>query len=177
MTYGTHVANISKDQLSAIDIGTRERAKHNGGLRLATRTITEGGIATSVGAQAMFECALDALLGKDPLQGSLAGSEGSRMDRRAVARSRYEAGMKLRRLFMKAGLVPVKSFNPDGRGGGGDLSDTQESARAQYNSLIRKLGPWGEIVAGPACYDANPDNDRWRANVRKALDRLCEVVE
>ena len=84
--------------------------------------------------------------------------------------------MKLRRLFVKAGLVAIKAFDPEGRGGGAEISDTQALARRGYNDLIRRLGQWGEIAAGVACFDCCPDNERWRSNVRRALDKLCEVV-
>lgn len=174
--YGTKAANISTTELQSVDTGNPGREKHRGGIFIAPRRQTEGGIVTDVGASVRFECALDELMGSDPAKGFLAGSEGAKRDREAVARSRYEAGMKLRRLFVKAGLVPVKSFDPNATGGGSGLSDAQEMARAKYNGYIRNLGQWGEIAAGAACYDLLPDNDRWRSNVRRALDRLCEMV-
>jgi hypothetical protein len=158
---------------ATVDAGTVERSRQAGGVRIAARILSEGGIERAVGAQANIECALDALLGQDPIKGHLAGDQGCRADRKAVARSRYEAGIRLRRLFVDAGLVPTKAqdYQPRiaGSGAGAELSEKQEAARHGFNRIMQRLGQWGEIPAGPCCYDLNPDNDRWRSNVRRAL--------
>lgn len=181
MAYGTRAANeerAEKDLPAGVDLGTSERRGHNGGVFLAPRTVTEGGISTSVGSQVLYECALDRLLGPEPAIGYLAGTQGSRADRAAVARSRYEAGMKLRRLFVDAGLVGVKSFDPNGAGksAAGEISDKAAMARKNFNDLMRRLGQMGNVAAGPCCFDEYPNNPRWLANTLRALDQLCEAT-
>ena len=178
MSYGTAAANKTQAVEPGVDTGTRERSRHQGGVDVAPRAILDsGGIQTSVGAQARFECSLDVLLGPLPAIGHLAGTQGSKHDREAVARSRYEAGMKMRRLFVNAGLVGVKAFDMDSvRGKIGDMTDEQAEARADFNALMRKLGAKGEIAAGPYCYHQMPDNTRWLANVRDAHEALCLIV-
>lgn len=85
--------------------------------------------------------------------------------------------MKLRRVFVDAGLVGVKAFDPNGpRGGGGEMSDKQALARRNFNDLMRRLGSHGAVASGPCCFDEMPTHDVWLDRVRKALDRLCEVV-
>lgn len=180
MSYGTKSANDANhdNDLRGVDTGTTERARHGGGVHLAPRTVTEGGIETSVGAQALYECVLDRLLGPEPAIGYLAGSQGTRADRAAVARSRFEAGMKLRRLFTDAGLVGMKAFDMDGGRGGGtsEISDKQALARRSYNELMRRLGTYGAVASGPCCFDQMPTHAAWLKRVQDALDRLCEVV-
>lgn len=179
MSYGTKAANAANrdNDLRGVDTGTVERTRHGGGVHLAPRTQSEGGIETSVGAQALYECALDRLLGPEPGIGYLAGTQGSRADRAAVARSRFEAGMKMRRLFVDAGLVGMKAFDPDGaRGGTGEMSDRQAMARRSYNDLMRRLGTQGAVASGPCCFDELPTNSVWLKRVTDALDKLCEVV-
>lgn len=180
MAYGTLAANEAnrpKDLPKGVDTGTVERALQGGGVYLAPRSVTEGGIETSVGAKALYECILDRLLGPDPGIGYLAGTQGSRADRAAVARSRYEAGMKMRRLFTDADLVGVKAFDPDGgRGGTGEISDRAAMARKNYNNLMRRLGERAAIASGVCCFDQMPGSERHMANVRSALDALCAVL-
>jgi len=175
MPYGTAVANEIK-AAPGVDTGPRERHRHAGGVTLAPRTVTEGGIETSVGAQSMYDCPLDALLGPDPAIGYLAGTQGSRGDRASVARSRYEAGMRLRRMFVNAGLVAVRAYDHNATRGQAEMSDRQALARREYNDVMRKMGEMGTIVSGPCCFDQMPTNERWLSNVRRGLDRLCEVV-
>lgn len=176
MSYGTKAANDSiGGRTQSIDTGPRERAQHGGGLTVAPRSVAAGGIvSTEVGAQAAFECVLDVLLGND----QLLGTQGSRQDRQAVARSRYEAGMKFRRLFVDAGLVGVKAFDMNGaRGGSQEISDKEAAARAKFNELMRRLGRQAVMAQGPCCFDTFlPGNQRWLEDVRVALDHLCEAV-
>lgn len=175
--YGTAAANKTTIE-PGVDTGTKERAARSGGVEVGPRAVLDNtGLNVSVGARATFECALDVLLGPLPSIGHLAGTQGSKRDREAVARSRYEAGMKMRRLFVNAGLVGVKAFDMDSvRGKVGDMTDEQAEARTDFNKLMRRLKAKGEIAAGPCCYDQLPDNPRWLANVRDALDELCLVV-
>lgn len=174
-----HVSKPQIDQAHVVEGATKERRAQNGGVRVAPRNVSDGGIALDLGDTANVECALDALMGEDPLRGALAGDQGCKADRVAVARSRKTAGLRLRSLFIDAGLVPVQAQTYQPRHGGGSdgeaMTDAQDRARSAYNRIIRAMGPWGEIAAGPCCYDLVPDNDRWRSNVRRALDKLCEV--
>lgn len=175
MSFGTKAANEMRGEARApVDTGPRERAQHGGGIRIAPRKLEDaGGINVSVGAQARYECVLDALLG----EGMLDGTQGSKEDRRGIGRSRYEAGMKLRRLFVGAGLVGVRAFDPEAtRGKLLDIPDEVALARRGYNDLMRRLGAYGTIASGPCCFDVTPDNDRFLSNVRRALDELCLVM-
>jgi len=179
MAYGTAAANQTSAPEAGADTGTKERAARAGGIEIAPRAVLDNtGISVSVGARATFECALDVMLGPLPAIGHLAGSQGAKQDRLNVARSRYEAGMKMRRLFMNAGLQGVKAHDLQGgpRGKAAHTPDEEEDARADFNKLMSRLGPKGEIAAGVCCYDKIPDNPRWQANVREALDALCLVV-
>lgn len=164
----------TKPNNDRVDLGTPERAMRQGGVVTNVRVITDGGMEIHKGTAAKHECVLDALLGDKPGEGPLAGTQGSKSDREAVARSRWEAGMRLRRLFVDAGLVGVHASDPNVRGGGGDeMSDAQANARRRYNVVLRRLQGYAEIAAGPCCYDVMCSNDRWLSNVRTALDHLC----
>lgn len=174
MTFGTKAANQFRDDDRAVDTGPREREQRNGGIEIAPRQVLDaGGLTMSVGARAKFECVLDVLLER----GLLAGTQGSRDDRKNIARSRFDAGIRLRRLFLDAGLVGVKAFDPEAsRGKATEMSDAQALARREFNALMKRLGPYGTIALAPCCFDQMPDNDRWLGNVRRALDELCLVV-
>lgn len=170
--YGTAVANADR-AMPGVDTGPRERAQHAGGVKLAPRTVTEGGIETSVGAQATFECVLDALFESD----QLLGSQGAKADRQAIARSRYEAGKRFRMLFIDAGLVPVKAFDIGGvRGKGGDITDKEAECRRRFNALVAKLGVLGPAASGVCCFDVTSEHPAWIGTVQRALDRLCLEV-
>jgi len=165
-------------QAYATDVGTKERGQHNGGVILTTRTVTEGGIETSVGAKATFECVLDQLLGRKASEGQLMGTQGTRSDREAVAHSRYIAGMRLRRLFTDAGLVGVAAKDPNRSPGKGEISDKRDQALKEYHRIIRSLGPaWGPQASAWCCHaNEPPTTEAQKNNCRIALDKLCEVM-
>jgi hypothetical protein len=131
------------------DLGPPERRRRQGGIVTGARVQSEGGLIVHEGARARVECALDALL----QGGALTGSQGGRRDREAVGRTRYEAGLSLRRLFHAAGLTGVHAFDPERRGAGGDISDAQAGAFRRYNRLIRHLGDLAPTVASACCHD------------------------
>lgn len=174
MTFGTKAANTIRDDHRAVDTGPRERENRNGGIEIAPRQVLDaGGLTVSVGARARFECVLDVLLGNKLLD----GTQGSREDRKNIGRSRYDAGMRMRRLFITAGLVGVRAYDPEAtRGKALEISDDQAVARRDFNALMRKLGPYGTIASGPCCFDVMPSNDRYLANVCRALDEFCLAV-
>ncbi len=167
-----------KDDASA-DYGTFERHQRDGGVVRRARTVTSGGGTTSDGAQVVFECGLDRLLGKDPAKGHLMGSQGAFTDRVLVARSRFNAGLRLRRVFLDAGLQQLHAQSYTAReGGDGEMSDRQALARRRFNHLMRRLGRWGQIAEAAACFDElRLDLPVWVSNVRTALDKLCAVLE
>ena len=152
-----------------VDLGTPERHRHNGGLVFGARIQSDGGVVLHQGAAARFECALDAF--RDA--GILDGCEGGTVDRKIIARTRYEAGMRLRRLFIKAGQVGVRAANLNANGGGGDISDAVAQARSRYNAAIRHLGAFAQHTSAYCCHDhiaATPANI---AALKRGLDRLC----
>ena len=132
-----------------IDVGTVERAHQRGGLRLGARVQTDAGIITHHGAAASVECVLDAL--RDT--GLIDGCEGTKPDRNAVGRSRYEQGVWLRRLFFSAGLNTVHAMDLSSKTGSApsaghchDLRDDVARARMKYNRVVKELGPFAEAV-------------------------------
>jgi len=174
MSYGTKVAN--SHDIDNTMTATPERMAKNGGVILAARTITDGGLQTSVGHQAKFECVLDALFGPNVGEGVLMGTQGTRLDRLAVARSRYEAGMRFRRVFMAAGLQALKAVDLSAARGA-DLADGEEDQREinrqRYSRIMRRMGVWGQIAAAVCCYDSMPPTPASEDRLRQALDRLC----
>lgn len=162
---------------AVIDIGPRERAHHQGGLRLGARVQTEAGIVLHQGAAASMECVLDAL--RDT--GLLDGREGTKQDRATVGRSRYEQGVWLRCLFMRAGLNALHAMDLSTRSGThgingvADLPDDAARARMKYNRIIRELGPFGDAVTSFVCFDQFKRGEQHLAMLRKGLDRLCVV--
>lgn len=154
---------------SIIDLGTRERARQRGGLRVGARVQTDSGIVLHKGAIAEIECVLDAL--KDT--GLLDGREGTKIDRAAVGRSRYEQGAWLRRLFLNAGLNPVHAMDLNVRGGSGEIDDSVARARMKYNRIVRELGPFAEAVTSFVCFDQVKRGEQHMTMLRKGLDRLC----
>ncbi|MBL8643416.1 MAG: hypothetical protein JNK21_05750 [Rhodospirillaceae bacterium] len=130
------------------------------------------------GAAAAAECVLDAL--RDT--GLLDGAEGTRADRSAVGRSRYEQGLWLRQLYFRAGLQALQALDmtragagaPGGPGGGvADISDETARARLRYNRTVRELGPFAEAVTSFVCCDRIRRGEPHLTMVRKGLDRLC----
>lgn len=152
-----------------VDLGTRERAHRQGGLAVGARVQTDGGIVVHHGAAARVECVLDAL--KEA--GLLDGSEGGKVDRAAVARSRYEQGLWLRRLFQRAGLQPVRAFEPGTVRGTGDITDDMARARVRYNQTMRNLGDCGDTVVSFVCHDQVLRGEPSLRALRRGLDRLC----
>ena len=175
MAYGTKVANAH--DIDNTMTATPERMKHNGGVILAARSVTEGGISKSVGHQAINECVLDVMLGQKIEMGMLMGTQGTRLDRVAVARSRYEAGMRLRRLFMSAGLQQsvTADFGAASVGGGDPNGEGSDAARTRYNHILRRMGIWGELAASACCYDCLPHTAAQQDRIRQALDKLCLI--
>lgn len=152
------------------DVGTPERALRQGGISLAPRTISEGGIETSVGAQANAECVLDALY----LSGQLNGTQGARADRAAVGKSRYQQGLWLRELSIDAGLVPMRAANINAGGGGGEMSDATADKRAQFTRTVRDvLKVFGNGTIAVVCFDQAADSPAKLSVVQSGLDRLC----
>jgi hypothetical protein len=174
MSYGTKVANTH--DIDNTMTATPERMAKNGGVVLAARSITEGGIQTSVGHQARVECVLDALFGPNIGEGILMGSQGTKLDRMAVARSRYEAGMRFRRVFMAAGLQALKAVDLSAAKGV-DLDDEEEdhreTNRRRYSRIMGRMGLWGHIAAAACCYDVVPQTAAAQSRLREALDKLC----
>lgn len=166
--------NVPREAMKpAQDLGTSERNRRQGGLTVAPRSISDGGFTTSVGAQAIAECVLDALY----VDGKLHGTQGARADRAGVAKSRYEQGKWLRELFIDAGLVPQRAANLNSSGGGrGGLSDSTEDARAKFNRVVRDvLKAYGNGTISVVCFDQIPNTAAALDLVQRGLDRLCEA--
>ena len=160
----------------AVDMGTPERALQNGGLVRGGRVHTGAGIVLHEGTAAKVECVLDALR----TTGLLNGHEGGFDDRRAVGRSRYDAGLWLRSIFLRAGLNSVQAMDVSRKtgnpiGAAGELSDEAARARQKYNRLIRELGPFAETVTAFVCFDTIKRGGQYLAMLRKGLDRLCSL--
>lgn len=155
------------------DFGPPERRRRQGGIDVGARVQTDGGVIIHRGARARIECALDALL----QAGVLTGNQGGRRDRDAIARTRYEAGLSLRRLFHAAGLTGVHAYDPERRGGVSEPSDAQTSAFRRYNRIIRALGDLAPAVTAPCCHDSIATAAAQRQAVARGLDRLCELLD
>ncbi len=140
---------------------------------VGARVQSEGGAVVHEGVAAKIECALDALLHA----GILTGSQGGRRDRDAVARSRYEAGLSLRKLFQAAGLTGIHAYDPDRRGGASEMTDAQANAFRRYNRVMRSLGEVAQTVAGPCCHDSVAAAPKQRSALTRGLDRLCELMD
>jgi hypothetical protein len=168
----THV-NATYANDNVIDLGTRERARHNGGLKVGARVQTDAGIVLHQGAAASMECVLDAL--RDT--GLLDGVEGSKVDRAAVGRSRYDQGLWLRQLYFRAGLNTVHAMDITSRGrtGTGEISDEAARARMKYNRTVRDLGVFADAVTNFVCFDHIKRGEQHLNLLRKGLDRLCLV--
>lgn len=164
------------DATTPVDIGTRERAARDGGIKIVPRVVTAGGSVKDWGAEARRGDPLDEMLSK----GLLDGSQGSKHDRKAVARSRYDAGMRLAKLFVDAGLVGAhaQDFQPRNFGPA-EMSDRQAEAVRKFSQMLRGVGnSWAAIATGPACHGVYaPTNRAWVSNVCVSLDKLCEFQE
>ncbi|MDX2142990.1 MAG: hypothetical protein SFV19_06525 [Rhodospirillaceae bacterium] len=163
------MTDTASPESETVDLGTVERGRHRGGVRVGARIQTEGGVVLHQGAAAKIDNVLDAL--KDT--GLLDGAEGSRADRAAVARSRYEQGAWLRQLFLRAGLNTVHAMDLNAKRGSGEMDDGVARARMRYNKVVRELGPFGEATVGFVCFDHVRRGDAQLNLLRKGLDRLC----
>jgi|GEM_PF-2770993 len=167
----------SGSRTNLVDLGPRERAYRNGGLHIGARLQTDAGIVLHHGAAARVECVLDALRET----GLLDGREGAKADRAAVGRSRYEQGQWLRRLFLRAGLNPVRAMDASsktgavmaGHSGVPEISDEAARARMKYNRIVRELGPFADDVTGFICFDKLRRGEQHLRMLRRGLDRLC----
>jgi hypothetical protein len=157
----------------ALDMGSRMRGNHQLGVVTGARVMTEGGIVVHEGAKARAD---DVLEGMFEL-GLLLGVEGSLEDRKAVARSRLEAGQRMQRMFHNSGLMRVPAVDPGRLAAPGGPSDAQMRAQDQFTRMMKAMGQWGEIAAGPCCYNATPNTPTAIGNVKRALDRLCEYLK
>lgn len=170
----TEGRKMTSDETPSVDFGTPERAKHRGGISLNARLQTDAGIVTHQGAAVRIECVLDGL--KET--GLLDGDQGSRADRSAVGRTRYEQGLYLRELFLKAGLNPVKAMDPNALGGTpGAISDQMARSRMRFNQIIRGLGVYAPTVTAFVCHDEVTKGDMHLNNLRRGLDRLALMRE
>jgi hypothetical protein len=165
-----------------IDYGSQQRALHNGGVDIGARVQTNAGLVRHSGASARVECVLDALREA----GLLEGHAGTKADRTAVGRSRYEQGAWLRALFLRAGLNGVRAQDMStktgaapgagaGSGLGMVLSDDAARARLKYNNIVRELGPFAEDVTAFVCFDKIKRGTVHLSMLRKGLDRLCLI--
>ncbi len=166
-----------------IDHGTKHRAQQQGGLRIGARIQTEAGIVLHRGAAARIECVLDALRET----GLLNGAEGTKVDRVAVGRSRYEQWLWLRGLFMRAGLNGVHAMDHSSKTGSAPttaaasnsgitaISDEAARARMKFSRVVKELGPFADDVTAFACFDKIRRGDQHLAFLRKGLDKLCEM--
>ncbi len=171
----TKNANTKRDNRETVDLGTRERMRHQGGVKIGARLQTDAGIVLHQGAAASVECVLDAL--RDT--GLLDGVEGTKVDRVTVGRSRYEQGLWLRQLYFRAGLHSIHAHDITSRGRGhdstGDISDETARARMKYNRVVRDLGVFSEAVQNFVCFDHIKRGEQHLTLLRKGLDRLCVV--
>ena len=162
-----------------IDLGSRERGRQQGGVRIGARVQTNAGVVRHQGAAASVECVLDAL--RDT--GLLNGCEGTKQDRAAIGRSRYEQGLWLRQLYFRAGLNTVHAMDLAAHTmadrtpsqGDKDLTDDAARARMKYNRTVRELGPFSEAVTSFVCFDHVKRGEQHLSLLRKGLDRLCLV--
>jgi hypothetical protein len=163
-------------QTDTMDMGSPERARHHGGIVRGARVHTGAGIVVHEGAAASIECVLDALR----RTGLLNGSEGTPEDRTAVGRSRYDQGLWLRGLFLRAGLNGVQAMDISRKTGtpigpSGEISDDAARARMKYNRVIRELGPNAEAVTSFVCFDVIKRGGAMLTLLRQGLDKLCAM--
>jgi hypothetical protein len=157
------------------DFGPRERRQHHLGLTMGARVVTDGGMVVHEGAKANAECVLDAMLSL----GILDGIEGGKEDRKAVGRSRHEAGMRYRRAFEAAGLQTVQAMDLEGKvsGSSPDIPDSVAQGRKRFNSATRRLGMFNQTAQNVCCFNFAPTSDTGINNTKRALDRLCEEYD
>jgi len=141
------------------------------GVELGARVMTDGGIVVHEGAKAVASSVLEALL----KFGLLDGDQGTHVDRKSVARSRYEAGERIMRMFIDAGLNQIKAVDLDSTGGGSgaELSDKAAAAHRRFNDLVRVMGPWMGCLTSVVLHDQQPSGNEAVRNVKNALDRVC----
>ncbi len=173
---GTPIAlHAANDNIETVDLGTRERARQQGGVKIGARVQTDGGLVLHHGAAASVECVLDAL--RDT--GLLDGCEGTKHDRANVGRSRYEQGVWLRQLYFRSGLNTLHAHDITSRGRGhdsnDDISDETARARMKFNRVVRDLGVFSEAVQNFVCFDHIKRGEQHLTMLRKGLDRLCLV--
>lgn len=151
------------------DLGTAERENHHMGLEFGARVISDAGIVVHHGAKAVAGSTIEVLY----KSGLLDGDQGGRGERKAIARSRLDAGERLHRMFMAAGLNQLKAVDLNRSGGGGEPGEELAQALAEFNALVRRMGTWMNCLTSVVMHDRPPATLTDVRNVRAALDRLC----
>ena len=159
----------------AVDLGTKERHKRGMGVEVGARVVTAGGVVVHDGAKAVAECILDGML----RMGMLEGIEGGHEDRKAVAQSRYLAGMRYRQIFEDAGLNTVQAMDLEAKaqGGAGEIPSNVAHKRKHFNEVTGKLGAYKFVMQNVCCYNQTPSDQAIINQTKTGLDRLCLILK